>query len=321
VQVSADSGLIGRFRDDLEAAFGGPLSADAELALAVSGGPDSMAMLALAHAAYGARVVAATVDHRLRPEAADEAAMVAGYCAAIGVPHTILTPASPVAGASIQAQARAARYALLEGWASGAAALLTAHHADDQAETFLMRAARGSGISGLAAIRARRDSGGVVLLRPLLNWRRSELRAVAEAANAPFIDDPSNRDDAHDRTRFRRLLETNSWLDPAAIAASASHLAETERAMTDLTDSYWRDRARDTGEAIVLNVADLPRELRRRLARRAIRAQDPSVSDAANVEALLDSLEAGGGATQAGVMAAARGTTWTFKLAPARRSH
>ena len=315
MQVSAD-----RFRTDLEAAFGGPLPADARIALAVSGGPDSMAMLVLAHAAYGARVIAATVDHRLRPGGADEAAMVARYCATLGVPHTTLAPDAPIAGASIQAQARAARYALLEGWARGAAALLTAHHSDDQAETFLMRAARGSGISGLAGIRAMRDSGGVALLRPLLGWRRSELRAVAEGANTPFVDDPSNRDDAHDRTRFRQLFETNPWLDPRAIAASAGHLAETERAMSDFTDSYWRDRAKESAESIVIDVADLPRELRRRLARRAIRAQDANVSDAANVEALLDSLEAGGGATQGSVMAAARGTVWTFRPAPPRRS-
>ena len=315
MQVSAQ-----RFLDCLEAAFGGPLPADSRVALAVSGGPDSMAMLVLAHAALGERVIAATVDHRLRAGAADEAKMVAGYCATLGVPHAILTPDTPITGASIQAQARAARYRLLEGWASGAAALLTAHHAEDQAETFLMRAVRGSGISGLAGIRARRDLGNVALLRPLLGWRRSELRAAALKAGAPFVDDPSNRDDAHDRTHFRHLLETHPWLDARAIAASAAHLAETERAMSDFTDSYWRDRARVTDDSIVIDMADLPRELRRRLARRAIRAQDASVSEAANVEALLDSLEAGGGATQGNVMAAARDSVWTFKPAPARRS-
>ena len=309
-----------RFLDCLEAAFGGPLPADSRIALAVSGGPDSMAMLVLAHATLGERVIAATVDHRLRPEAADEAAMVASYCATLSVPHTILTPDTPIAGASIQAQARAARYPLLERWAEGAAALLTAHHAEDQAETFLMRAARGSGISGLAGIRAKRDLGGVALLRPLLGWRRHELRAVAEHAGAPFVDDPSNRDDTHDRTRFRRLLEANPWLDPQAIAASAGHLAETELAMSDFTDSYWRDRARVTEDSIAIDMADLPRELRHRLARRAIRAQDAGVSEAANVEALLDSLEAGGGATQGKVMAAARGTVWTFRPARPRRS-
>ncbi|MCW3846608.1 tRNA lysidine(34) synthetase TilS [Sphingomonas sp. LB-2] len=310
-----------RFLGCLEAVHGGPLPTDAPIALAVSGGPDSMAMLALAHAAYGGQVAVATVDHRLRPEGADEAAMVARYCAALGVAHTILVPETPIAGASIQARARAARYRLLGEWARGSAALLTAHHADDQAETLLMRAARGSGISGLAGIRARRDLGGVALLRPLLTWRRAELRVVAENAGAPFVDDPSNRDDAHDRTRFRRLLEANPWLDPCAIAASAGHLAETETVMNDFTDSYWRDRAQESEGVITLNVADLPRELRRRLVRRAIRAQDPSVSDAANIEALLDSLEAGGGATQAGVMAAARGAVWTFRPAPPRRAH
>ena len=303
----------------MEAAYGGPLP-EAPVALAVSGGPDSMALLVLAHAALPGRVIAATVDHRLRSEAADEAVMVAEYCDTLGVPHAILTPDVPITGASILAQARAARYRLLEAWASAAVALLTAHHAEDQAETFLMRAARGSGISGLAGIRARRDLGGVALLRPLLGWRRSELRAVAEHAGAPFVDDPSNRDDAHDRTRFRHLLETNPWLDARAIAASAGHLAETERAMSDFTDSYWRDRARVNEDTIAIDMADLPRELRRRLARRAIRAHDSSVSEAANVEALLDSLEAGGGATQGNVMAAARGSVWTFRPAPPRRS-
>ena len=312
-----------RFLGGLEAAHGGPLPADSRIALAVSGGPDSMAMLVLAHAAFGPRVIAATVDHRLRAEAAGEAAMVAAHCASLGVAHTILVPDAPIAGASIQARARAARYRLLEDWAAreGAAILLTAHHADDQAETLLMRAARGSGISGLAGIRGKRDLGAVALLRPLLTWRRSELRAVAETARAPFIDDPANRDDAHDRTRFRRLFEANPWLDPQAVAASAGHLAEAERAMADIADHFWRERARDTGGVTLVDVGGLPRELRRRLARRAIRAHDPGFSDAANIEALLDSLEAGGGASQGSVMAATDGTAWRFRPAPPRRSH
>lgn len=313
----------GRFLGCLEGAFGGPLAPDARIALAVSGGADSMAMLVLAHQAFSPQVVAATVDHRLRPEAADEAAMVAAYCATLGVPHAILTPDAPIAGASIQAQARVARYRLLQDWAAaeGATALITAHHADDQAETLLMRAARGSGISGLAGIRAKRDLGPVALLRPLLGWRRSELRAVAEQAGAPFVDDPTNSDDAHDRTRFRRLFEANPWLDVTAVAASAGHVAESERAMADIADHFWRERVRDTGGATLLDVADLPRELRRRLARRAIRTYDPDFSDAANIEALLDSLERGGGASQGKVMAATYGTSWSFRPAPPRRSH
>ena len=314
------------------ARFGAAFSAVAPggtIALAVSGGADSMAMLVLAHVALPGRTIAATVDHRLRAEAAGEAAMVANHCAALAIPHTILTPDVPIAGASIQAQARAARYRLLRDWAgqAGAVALLTAHHADDQAETLLMRAARGSGVSGLAGIRRVRDLEGIALIRPLLDWRRAELRAVAEAAGAPFVDDPSNRDEAHDRTRFRRMVEANPELDVAGIAASASYAAEAEQALEALADAEWDQRI-VTGATLTLAAAQLPRDLRRRLARRAIgevRALAaiavPFWSDAANVEALLDALAAGKSATQAGVMVSPRGKTWRFSAAPPRRSH
>jgi len=313
------------------ARFSAALSAvqSGTIALAISGGADSMAMLVLAHAALPGRIIAATVDHRLRAEAAGEAAMVAKHCATLGVPHTILTPDAPIAGASIQAQARVARYRLLRDWTgrAGAAALLTAHHADDQAETLLMRAARGSGVSGLAGIRRVRDLEGLALIRPLLDWRRAELRAVAEAAGAPFVDDPANRDDAHDRARFRRMVEANSELDVAGIAATAHHAAEAEQALEALADAAW-DRRIVTGATVTLDAAHLPRDLRRRLARRAIgevRALAaitvPLWSDAANVEALLDALAAGKSATQAGVMVSPKGNSWLAGEAPPRRSH
>ena len=158
------------------------LGASSPLLLAVSGGPDSMAMLVLAAAVLPGRVTAATVDHGLRTDAADEALMVAAQCARIGVQHATLSPAAPIEGASLQARARAARYALLADYARavGATAILTAHHADDAAETFLMRAARGSGLAGLAGVRARTMIAGVRVLRPLLDWRRAELRAIVE---------------------------------------------------------------------------------------------------------------------------------------------
>lgn len=138
---------IARFAGDLTLLH--DLHADAApLLLAVSGGPDSMAMLTLAVAAFPGRIAVATVDHGLRAEAADEVRMVADHCATLGVPHHGLRPGTPIAGASIQSQAREARYALLADHARtiGAAAILTAHHADDQAETFLMRAARGGAV-------------------------------------------------------------------------------------------------------------------------------------------------------------------------------
>lgn len=326
-----DPALVARFRRDIEAALGRAPEVEDRFALAVSGGPDSMAMLVLAHAAFPGQVIAASVDHRLRAESADEAAMVAGYCSDLGVAHATLVPDQPITGASVQAQARAARYALLGQWAAqaGANALLTAHHADDQAETFLMRAVRGSGISGLAAIREAREwLPGRLLLRPLLEWRRAELRHLACAAGASFVDDPSNASDAYDRTRFRALLEANPWLDVAGIARSAGHLAEAERALIASADMAWDDIAELAGDQVMLDPRNLPRELLRRLVRTAIsRVREtagitaPAWEAGANIEALLDALSARRGGTQAGVMAAAlKGGRWHFAPAPPRRS-
>ncbi|MBO9499145.1 MAG: tRNA lysidine(34) synthetase TilS [Novosphingobium sp.] len=319
---------VDRFLAGLAAALGAPVAKDDRFALAVSGGPDSVAMLALAHAALPGRVSVATVNHRLRADSADEAAMVAGWCAGLGIPHATLAPDTPIAGASLQAQAREARYRLLARWfaETGARALLTAHHADDQAETFLMRAARGSGVSGLGAIRESGEIDGMPVLRPLLGWRRAELRAVAEAAGTPFVDDPSNADDRHDRTRFRALFAANRWLDVAGIADSAAHAAEADRALRACADLFWDMRAEASEGAIALDPAGLPPEIRRRLALRAITQVReshgfPSDWRTTGVDRLLAALEAGGTGTIAGVQARAGRGMWRFALAPARRSH
>lgn len=135
----------------------GPFEREPRLAVAVSGGPDSMALLLLAQewaAARGGRVSALTVDHGLRAELSAEAAQVAQWAGLLGVSHVALTWIGDKPTADIQAAAREARYCLLEEWcaASGVFHLLLAHHRDDQAETFLLRLARGSGLDGLAAI-------------------------------------------------------------------------------------------------------------------------------------------------------------------------
>lgn len=342
-----------RFTRDLTALTPAP-NPDRPLAIAVSGGPDSMALLALATTAFPQSVIAATVDHRLRPASADEAAMVAAWCHTHAIPHATLAPPNPPAGASIQAQARHARYALLADWAfaARASALATAHHADDQAETFLMRAARASGPTGLAGIRPHwefradrwaagapnptrtpvearvRDEGNVgtlPIVRPLLTWRRADLRSVA--AELPFIDDPSNTDPRHDRTHARTLLAAGH-LDPLALAAAAAHCREVDAALTETVDWLWRTRCRDAeaGEHCI-DTTDLPRELRRRLARRAItavrrahRITEGPWSEAANIESLLNALESGKKATQAGILASERGEIWHFRPAPPRRS-
>ena len=150
----------------------------------MSGGPDSLALLLLAHAALPGRIEAATVDHQLRVGSAEEAADVARLCQSLAVPHAIL--AVDVAPGNLQSQARAARYAALAVWLTsrGLAALASGHHADDQAETLLARLNRASGVAGLAGVRARGLVPGtdIPLLRPLLGWRRAALADVVAVA-------------------------------------------------------------------------------------------------------------------------------------------
>jgi tRNA(Ile)-lysidine synthase len=332
VTATLDSALVGRFVSSFVQTFDRTPIAAAPLAIAVSGGPDSMALLALAARAWPGAVIAATVDHRLRASAANEVAMVAGICAELGVPHVALVAEAPPVGASVQARARALRYRLLIAWAvdAGASALATAHQADDQAETFLMRAARGAGLSGLAGVRLSRAIEGteLVLVRPLLDWRRAELRAIVRRAGLPFVDDPANDDPRHDRTRFRRLLNEHEWLDTPHIARAAGHLAQADAELRTIADWVWRERVRPArGAGVRIDVADLPRGLQRRLAQRAIGAvraaagiERPDWSPENNIEPLLDALAAGKAATQAGVLVRPSGDLWHFRVAPARRT-
>ncbi len=324
---------VARFRADVErlvarGSDGATVTEPVRLALAVSGGADSMAMLRLGAAAFPRRIVAVTFDHRLRPESAEEAAMVGRVCAALGVPHHVLCPSAPITGNSVQMRARDARYAAMGAWARAQdmSFLLTAHHADDQAETLLMRLQRGCGLSGLSAIRAvRLDSFGVVL-RPLLGWRRTELRTMAADSATPFVDDPSNDDPRHDRTRARALLAATPGLDPVALAASAGFLAEAEEVLVRHAERIWAERWHGPDHG--LSIAAESRDLRRRLVRRALAEtrvrlgimQPAFERDSANVEALLDALEAGRSATQAGIMVRTGPKGWIFSTAPPRRS-
>lgn len=200
----------------------------------MSGGPDSLALLLLAQAALPGEIAVASVDHGLRAEAAGEVALVGEVCAVLDVPFAPLAVRVPAG--NLQARAREARYAALGEWVRdcGLGALATAHHADDAAETLLMRLARGSGLAGLAGVRAATllPDGETPLLRPLLDWRKVELeRIVADAGIAPARD-PSNLDPAFDRVRVRRhLAEHGDWLSVEALATSAQHLAESWRAI------------------------------------------------------------------------------------------
>jgi len=316
--------LIARFRTDVArlADVAGDVD-DRPIAVAVSGGGDSLALLLLAAHGFPGRIVAFTADHGLRPESAAEAAEVARICVLMGVPHRTLL-LSELAGttANIQARARAARYAAMAGACgeTGAQWLLTAHHADDQAETLLMRLARGSGVDGLAGIRVARAEGGITLLRPLLGWRKRELAEIVRDAALVPADDPSNSAARYDRTHARALLAAAPWIDPLRVAAAASHLADAQIALQWVEDRAWAGNVRRDGQALFCMVDGLPDEIVRRLVRRALLAVDAAADVRGDsLDRLIAQLRQGGVATLGMVRADGRMTgEWRFSPAPAR---
>src|SRR5437879_11817673 len=178
------------------------------IVLAVSGGPDSIALMWLAARwrralARGPRLIAVTVDHGLRSEAAAEAREVKRLARSLDLPHRTLRWTGPKPRTGLPAAARAARYRLpaQAARASGARHILTAHTRDDQAETLLMRMLRGSGIAGLAAMARENARDGVVLARPFLSVPKSRLVATLDKAKIVFADHPTNHDQAFTRPR------------------------------------------------------------------------------------------------------------------------
>jgi tRNA(Ile)-lysidine synthase len=313
--------LVLRLRGEIEALAKG---AD-RFAVAVSGGPDSLALLLLVRAAFPGRVHAATVDHGLRPASGDEAAAVARLCERLGVPHQILAVQVERAGEGLQAAAREARYAALAGWMieEGLSVLLTAHHGDDQAETLLMRLNRGSGVAGLAGVRATGPvpygAAGLRLCRPLLGWRRAELEAVVAEAGVESAQDPSNGDERFDRARLRRQMAEAPWLDSVALARSAALLGEAESALQWTAAQLFEARV-ETGERrAVLDPRGLPPELLRRLVLACLRVVAPGATPRGDqLAALVAKLQSGGTGTLCGAKATG-GESWRFEPAPPRR--
>lgn len=306
------------------------------LGLAVSGGPDSLALLLLAHLAMPGEVAVLSIDHGLRPDAPGEVAFVQSICAALGVPFVA---AKVTLGAgNLQAKAREARYLALAKWSHEQAigAVATAHHADDQAETLLMRLSRGSGLSGLAGVRAATvlPEVNVPLLRPLLGFRKSELEALVASTGLTPISDPSNTDPAFDRVRVREHLATHEWLDPHALATSAQHLAESLRALEWFAEMDWEEMVApeegEDGGPRFRYYCNVPRAIQVETVRRIVGELGGMVSRSEAGRA-ADRLWRGENASLGGVLAVAgteklEGTpltmrVWRFSPEPPRRTH
>jgi tRNA(Ile)-lysidine synthase len=294
--------------------------------LAVSGGPDSIALMWLAarwrsHLARGPRLIAVTVDHGLRAESAAEARDVKRLARSLELPHRTMrwTGAKPKTG--LPAAARAARYRLLAqaARANGATHVLTAHTRDDQAETLLMRMMRGSGIAGLAAMARQSERDGVWLARPLLHVAKSQLVATLKKAKVDFADDPTNRDLNFTRPRIRAVMPVLAAEggDARNLARLASRFARANAAVEVLVDGAERYLALRDREALHSGVgarlfgtkafgtkafdarifdfkafAAMPEEIRVRLLQRAIeRFGHEGPAELGKVEALLSALD------------------------------
>lgn len=267
---------------DLTAAFAAALgdAAQAGLGLAVSGGGDSVAVLRLARDwadKTGTRLAVATVNHGLRAEAVSEAAFVADLCADLDIPHHVLNWSGWDGQGNLMDQARRARYRLIADWAGsqGLGTVALGHTADDQAETFLMRLARGSGVDGLSGMAARHRSNGILWLRPVLDQRRADLQAYLRQIGQSWIDDPSNDDPRFDRVRIRQTMAVlqDLGLSVQTLTATADRMAMARAALEQAAVSAAADCATiDQGDVVfqIGVLAGLPDETRLRLLSAAI---------------------------------------------------
>jgi tRNA(Ile)-lysidine synthase len=239
----------------LSALFAG-VADEKAIALAVSGGADSLALLLLAQRWAASRPVAPaifvySVDHGLRPEAAGEVAMVVQAAAALGLPARGLAWTGSKPHTGLQEAARLARYRLMGAamQKDGATVLLTAHHLQDQAETVLMRLAHGSGIEGLKAMTAMAEIEGLRVHRPLLGVEPAALRALVEAAGLTPAEDPSNADPHYERVRWRQAMPQLAalGLDATALAQFASRMAEADAAIAQVADGCFSEIVRLDG--------------------------------------------------------------------------
>lgn len=285
-----------------------PVQGETQLALAVSGGVDSLSLMLLvarwcALQDIPPRVVVFTVDHGLRPAAKQETKFVADTALNLGFEAQILSGSLKNLKTRVQEKARELRYGLI-GRAmdeAGISCLLTGHHCDDQAETVLMRLARGSGVGGLggmAKISVRQD---MFVFRPLLNVQREQLEAFMATSDLVPVNDPSNRDIQFERVRWRQHMPAleNTGLSSEMIGLSAKRLRRADQALSELTEQIYDEQfAIDSFGCLFFELDELvrqPAELAIRLLARALddAGGDTQMPTLAQVEALFEHLKSG----------------------------
>lgn len=277
------------------------------IGVAVSGGGDSIALLHLARAA-GFAVQAVTVDHRLRPESADEAARVAADCAALGVGHEVRVWEHGRVAGNLMDAARQARMALIADWARtrGIGVVALGHTRDDQAETVLMGLARAGGLAGLSGMRAGWEEGGLRFCRPLLGAGRAELRDWLAGQGIAWIDDPTNDNDRFTRVKARKALSALAPLGITAerLAEVARHLAEAQAALSVQLAEVGRRLIREAAGALQIDAGlwAEPLELQRQLVQAALvwMAGPAGKPRAADLARLMAAMAAGRDATLSG---------------------
>ena len=288
--------------------FFSPLAHFPRIALAVSGGPDSLALMHLVAQwrealDTGPELGVLTVDHSLRPGSREEAETVGRVASALRLHHAILHwEKEGIPSTRLQARARIARYDLMAAYchAHDIPALVTAHHLDDQAETFLMRLRRGSGLDGLAAIPEKGSWAGIAILRPLLDVPKGRLVATLNAAGLPFVLDPSNADPRFERARMRERSDALSLLGltPEALALSARRLRRAREALDAAAHDFLASHSAmsEAGYATIdrAALATVPREIALRAFSQLIAAVGGGETPVqlAKLEKLLAALEA-----------------------------
>lgn len=269
-----------------------PYLTEKQIALAVSGGPDSMALLLTATrfcqlSGWNGDIQVLTVNHNLRPEAVREAEFVCQSARALGIKAELLNVTIDEANSNTQMKARDARYKAMSDFLCATAfqgVLLTAHHLDDQAETFFLRLGRGSGVNGLSSMRPFSTiDHGICVARPFLNVRKDRLMATVEAAGQEFILDPSNKNTRFDRIKIRNSLSLleDLGLKPKRIAQTTAHLQRASRALDHYVDRHlFSSVSSAPGGAFLLSEApfrDAPEEIRLRSLSNLIRFVSGSI--------------------------------------------